>query len=75
MSEFNFAQSMIAHKSALVHIAVDAVDASFTRVLPHGEVTSIGQHRFALRILCHHERVAVDSSNEVLVVEIRKRVE
>ena len=65
---------MIAHKSALVHIAVDAVDASFTRVLPHGEVTSIGQHWFALCILCHNEWLAVNFSNEVVVVEIRKRV-
>ena len=47
-------QAMFTHKTALVYISVDAVDASFTRILPHGNVAIVDEFWFARGVLCNH---------------------
>ena len=59
MPEPQFAQFVLAHETAFVHIAVDAVQVSFTGVLPHGYVTAVCKHRLLVGVLRYHDEVAV----------------
>ena len=70
MSESDFPQAMAAHEAALVHIAVYSVEPALTRILPHFEISTISQHRDALRILGNHQLVAVELAQKIVVIEI-----
>ena len=43
MLEPYFAHAMPSHKTAFIHISVDAVDMTFTGVLPDNVVTVVGK--------------------------------
>lgn len=75
MSEPDFSQSVVAHESAFVHISVDAVEMSFTRVLPQYEVEVVFQHRLSCGVLGNHHLVVAQEPQQVVVVEIGTRVE
>ena len=57
--EPDVAQVIIAHKSAFIHIATDAVKPSLTSVLPQHEVKVVFQHWHSLGVLSYHYLVAV----------------
>lgn len=75
MSESYFSQSVGPHEAAFVHIAVHAVDASLTRILPHLKLSAIVEHWFLASILGNHQLVTLQSPREVAVIEIRESVE
>ena len=75
MSESYFSQSVSAHESALVHIAIDAVEPSLTGILPHLDVSTILEHWLALGVLGYHDFVAVQFAEQVVVVEVGSRVD
>ncbi len=59
MPEPQFAQFVLAHEAAFVHIAVNAVKVSFTGVLPHGYVPAVSAYLFLVGVLRYHDEVAV----------------
>ena len=75
MPESDFAEAMTPHKPTFVHKAADAYDTSLAGVLPHRDITSIGQHGFFLRIHRNHQLVVVNLSQQMLVVEIAEGIE
>ena len=75
MSESNLSQSMPAHESTLIHVAIDTVQFSLTGILPHFKVSSILEHWFSLGILCYHQLVAVELSQEIMVIEVGTRID
>ena len=75
VSESNLSQSMPAHESALIHVAIDTVQFSLTGILPHFKVSSILEHWFSLGILCYHQFVAVELSQEIMVIEVGTRID
>ena len=75
MSESNLSQSMPAHESALIHVAIDTVQFSLTGILPHLKVSSILEHWFSLGILCYHQLVVVELSQEIMVIEVGTRID
>lgn len=75
VSESNLSQSMPAHESTLIHVAIDTVQFSFTGILPHLKVSSILEHWFSLGILCYHQLVAVELSQEIMVIEVGTRID
>ena len=75
MSEPNLSQSMPAHESALIHVAIDTVQLSLTGILPHFKVSSILEHRLTLGILCYHQLVTVELSQEIMVIEVGTRID
>lgn len=70
MSESDFSEFVAPHETALVHIAVYSVEPALTRILPHFEISTISQHRDALRILGNHQLVAVELAQKIVVIEI-----
>lgn len=66
---------MPAHESALVHVAIDTIQFSLTGILPHFKVSSILEHRLTLGILGYHQLVAVELSQEIMVVEVGARID
>ena len=70
MSESDFSEFVASHETALVHIAVYSVEPALTRILPHFEISTISQHRDALRILGNHQLVAVELAQKIVVIEI-----
>ena len=75
MSEANFAQTMIAHKSALVYPTVYTYDAPLACILPHGNIAPVSQFRFLWRIHRYHNLVVVYLSLQVFIIEIAPRIE
>ena len=75
VSESNLSQSMPAHESTLIHVAIDTVQLSLTGILPHFKVSSILEHWFSLGILCYHQLVAVELSQEIMVIEVGTRID
>lgn len=75
VSESNLSQSMPAHESALIHVAIDTVQFSLTGILPHFKVSSILEHWFSLGILCYHQLVVVELSQEIMVIEVGTRID
>ena len=55
----HFPQAMAAHEAAFVNIAVYSVESALTRILPHFEISTIAQYRYAFCILGNHQLVAV----------------
>lgn len=74
MSEPDFSQSVVAHESAFVHISVNAVEMSFTRVLPQYEIEVVFQNRLLRGVLGNHHLVVAQEPQQVVVVEIGTRV-
>lgn len=74
MPEPDFSQSVVAHESAFVHISVDAVEMSFTRVLPQYEIEVVFQNRLLRSVLGNHHLVVAQEPQQVVVVEIGTRV-
>lgn len=74
MPEPDFSQSVVAHESAFVHISVDAVEMSFTRVLPQYEIEVVFQNRLLRGVLGNHHLVVAQEPQQVVVVEIGTRV-
>ena len=68
--ESDFSQLVSAHEPTLVHVAIDAVQPSFSRVLPHLEVAPVFQHRSAFGVLGYHELVVVEFAEEIVVVKV-----
>ena len=66
---------MPAHESALIHVAIDTVQFSFTGILPHLKVSSILEHWFSFGILCYHQFVAVELSQKIMVIEVGTRID
>ena len=66
---------MATHESAFVHVTVDAIESSFTRILPHLKVSSVTKHRGALGILGYHELVTVEFAEQIVVVEVGTRID
>ena len=64
------AQRVLAHETALIDIALDAVDAPLARVLPHRDVTVVFQARLAFGVLRYHNLVAVKFAQQILVIEV-----
>ena len=75
VSESNLSQSMPAHESALIHVAIDTVQLSLTGILPHFKVSSILEHRLTLGILGYHQFVTVEFSQEIMVIEVGTRID
>lgn len=73
--ESNLSQSMPAHESTLIHVAVDTVQFSLTGILPHFKVSPILEHRLTLGILGYHQLVAVELSQEIMVIEVGTRID
>ena len=48
--EIEFTDAVSPHDAALVHIAIDTVDAAFASVLPNDVVTLVGQMWFIIRV-------------------------
>lgn len=71
----NLAQHVAAHKPRLVHVAVDAVDMTLAGILPHLEVATVVEHRYALGVLGNHQLVAVELAREVGIVEVGEGIE
>lgn len=74
MPEPDFSQSVVAHESAFVHISVNAVEMSFTRVLPQDEIEVVFQNRLLRGVLGNHHLVVAQEPQQVVVVEIGTRV-
>lgn len=74
MPEPDFSQSVVAHESAFVHISVNAVEMSFTRVLPQYEIEVVFQNRLLRGVLGNHHLVVAQEPQQVVVVEIGTRV-
>ena len=68
-------QTVVAHKSAFVHISVHAVYVSFTGILPYYEVLVVVEDRFLSRLLGYHELVVAEFAAQVSVVEVCAGVE
>lgn len=62
MFELDFAQAMITHEAALVHIAVDTDNTALAGILPHGDVTVVGQHGLLGGIHGYHDFIIVNLS-------------
>lgn len=75
VSESNLSQSMPAHESTLIHVAIDTVQFSLTGILPHFKVSSILEYWFSLGILRYHQLVAVELSREIMVIEVGTRID
>lgn len=70
MLETDFPQAMIPHEAALVHIAVNTHDPTLTRILPHGDITSVDEYRFFRLVHRYHELVVINLPHQMLIVEI-----
>lgn len=75
MSESYFSKLVLPHEPALVYIAVDAVEPTLTRVLPHDEVEVVLQHRLVLGVLGYHHLISTQLAEEVAVVEVGTRID
>lgn len=62
MSETYFSQSVIAHESAFIYIAIDTIEPSFTSILPHLKVAPVFEDRFTLSVLSYHELITIEFS-------------
>ena len=65
---------MITHETALIHIAVDTLNTSFTGILPHGNIAIISNHGFLVGIHGNHDFIVVHLAQQVLVVEVAPRI-
>lgn len=63
-------QSVITHKSTFVHMAIDTSYSSFGRVLPKGDVATIGQNGLTLSILGNHNLIIIEFAGEMMVIEV-----
>ncbi len=70
VSEPDFPELVLSHEPALVDISVDAIEMSFTSVLPHDIVEIVLEHRSPLCVLGDHHFVVSQPSKEVVVIEI-----
>ena len=70
VSESDLLQSVVSHKPALVHVAVDTVQMTFTGVLPHLKVAPVIEHRFSAGVLSNHQPIGIQFAGEVAVVKI-----
>ena len=68
MTESNFAKPMVPQESRLINIAVDTHDTAFTRILPHHDVTLVGQYRLLFQIQGNHQLVVVELAHQMPVV-------
>ena len=75
LPEPQFTQSMVSHESGFIHITVDASQSPLTRVLPQGNVTTIGKYRLLLSILGNHDKIPVKLLPKILVIEIRTSID
>ena len=61
---------MTAHKAAPIYITADAIDATLTSVLPHGNLAIVCHHGFVVGIHGNHYLILVNLALQVLVVEV-----
>lgn len=75
MSESDFSELVAAHEAAFVNIAVYSVEPALTRILPHFEIPTISQYRYAFCILGNHQLVAVEFAQQIVIIEIGSRID
>lgn len=63
-------ETVFAEEPALVNVAVNAVYASLTCILPHCYVAVIAKYGFVLVILGYHDGIMVNEPHHVSVVEV-----
>ena len=66
---------MVSHNAAAVNVALDAVNVSLRRVLPHNIVAPVQQHWTLRLIFCNHPMIVAEKSQEMAVVEILVGIE
>ena len=75
MAKADFAKGMITEEARFVHIAVHTDDAALSCILPHGDVTAVGQHGLLILIHGNHQLVAVELAHEMPVIKVTERVD
>ena len=65
---------MVTHKAAFVYITAYTHYASMTRILPHGNIASIGQFRLLVGIHGYHEFIIVYLAHQMAVIEITEGI-
>lgn len=75
MLVLNLSHGVLAHESGFVYEPLDAVDVTFARVLPHGDVTVILQPWLTLCVLSNHDFVIVELAQKMAVVEVSASVD
>lgn len=74
MPESDFPHAMTPHKTAFVHKAIDAINASLGRVLPDDIVAVVEEFGFGVSVFGYHELIVINLVLKVFVIEIVSRV-
>ena len=75
MAEPDLSQTMVPHKATLVHIATDTCYITFTCILPHRNLTVVGNNGLVFCIHGNHDLVVINLALQMLVVEVAPRVD
>ena len=70
MPESDFPHAMTPHKTAFVHKAIDAINASLGRVLPDDIVAVVEEFGFGVSVFGYHELIVINLVLKVFVIEI-----
>ena len=70
MAKTYLSETVFAEEPALVNVAVNAVYASLTCILPHCYVAVIAKYGLVLVILGYHDGIMVNEPHHVSVVEV-----
>ena len=69
MSESYLPHTMPAHKTRLVDVASDTIDASFRCVLPRKDIAPVTEHRFLTVVLGNEEFISSQLIGQITIVE------